>query len=104
MKPLVHPIKCYRYQLPVKPWGLTSLLVIGYLLFVSYTSVNDGDLDTYTEGVTLPESGLYAAITREEIQREFARAMAERLVHAALLAGAKDNITVMVVLLPACGL
>ena len=62
------------------------------------------DLDTYREGITLPESHLFAAVTREEVQREFARAMAERLVHAALLGGAKDNITVMVVLLPGCGL
>ena len=69
-----------------------------------YFAVNEDDLDTYTEGITLPESHLLAAITREEVQREFARAMAERLVHAALLTGAKDNITVMVVLLPGCGL
>ena len=69
-----------------------------------YFAVNEDDLDTYTEGITLPESHLFAAITREEVQREFACAMAERLVHAALLTGAKDNITVMVVLLPGCGL
>ena len=61
-------------------------------------------MDTYTEGITLPESYASAPISREEVQREFARAMAERLVQAALLAGAKDNITATVVLLPGCGL
>ncbi len=30
--------------------------------------------------------------------------MSERLVHAAIMAGAKDNITATVVLLPGCGL
>ncbi|XP_071100744.1 LOW QUALITY PROTEIN: protein phosphatase 2C-like domain-containing protein 1 [Haliotis cracherodii] len=41
--------------------------------------------------------------TEEEKQRELAKNMAEYLVQAALLAGAKDNISVMVMLLPGSG-
>ncbi|XP_067687569.1 protein phosphatase 2C-like domain-containing protein 1 [Haliotis asinina] len=41
--------------------------------------------------------------TLEEKQRELAKNMAEYLVQAALLAGAKDNISVMVMLLPGSG-
>jgi len=41
--------------------------------------------------------------TRREMHRQLARAMSERLTQAALIAGARDNITVMVVLLPGCG-
>ena len=61
----------------------------------------DGDIDTYTE-ISLPEQG--PAGTREEMLRHFSRAMAERLTQAALLAGSRNNISVMVLLLPGCGL
>ena len=43
-------------------------------------------------------------MTRVEVHREYAKRMAERLTQAALLAGGRDNITVMVVLLPGSGL
>ena len=52
----------------------------------------------------LPESRLsLAPPTQEEVHREFAKMMSERLVQAAILAGAKDNITVMIILLPGSG-
>ena len=40
----------------------------------------------------------------EDRRRELARAMAEHVVQAALLAGSRNNISVMVILLPGCGL
>ena len=43
-------------------------------------------------------------VTVEEVRSEVAQVMAETLTQAALLAGAKDNITVMVLLLPGAGL
>ncbi|BFZ21729.1 hypothetical protein BsWGS_24768 [Bradybaena similaris] len=45
-----------------------------------------------------------ARSTKEDRRKELSRAMAEHLTQAAILAGAKDNITVVVVLLPACGI
>ena len=62
-----------------------------------------GDLDT----VTLPvhsqlRLGGEGSVT--ERRRELARLMAEHLVQAALLAGSRNNITVMVALLPGCGI
>ncbi|XP_005099163.1 protein phosphatase 2C-like domain-containing protein 1 [Aplysia californica] len=41
--------------------------------------------------------------TPEGFRRELAKNMAEHLTQAALLAGSRDNITVMVLLLPGCG-
>ena len=41
--------------------------------------------------------------TAAEIERAFARSMAERLVQSALMADSRDNISVMVVLLPGSG-
>jgi hypothetical protein len=65
-------------------------------------SGNEGDVDTsYTENVSRVLGGIP---TREELQREYARYLAERLVQAALLAGARNNITATIVLLPGCGL
>ena len=65
----------------------------------------EADIDTFTDGLTLCESALSGRVpTKEEMQRDYAKTMAERLVQAALLAGTKDNITVMVVLLPGCGI
>jgi serine/threonine protein phosphatase PrpC len=42
--------------------------------------------------------------SRDIFHREFAKVMAEHLVQAALQAGARDNITVTIALLPGCGL
>ena len=41
--------------------------------------------------------------TPQMFQRDLARTMAERLVQSAILAGARDNISVTVVLLPGAG-
>lgn len=68
---------------------------------------NEADVDTvYTDAKTLEVLSQISgqALTREEIQREYSKILAERLIQAALLAGAKDNLTVMVVLFPGCGL
>lgn len=71
-------------------------------------SGNDADIETVTDMISIPTfsrlSSYGKAMSREHIQREFARTMSEHLVQAALLAGAKDNITVQVVLLAGCGL
>ena len=69
-------------------------------------SGNEADIDTISDGLTLPSASRMAdhVPTREEMQREFARKLSERLVQSAMLAGAKDNITAMVILLPGCGL
>lgn len=65
-------------------------------------SGNEADVDTcYTDNMSRLLGGLP---TREEIQREYARYIAERLVQAALLAGARDNITAAVILFPGSGL
>ena len=67
-------------------------------------SGNDGDLDTITE-YTLPEDFSAMRIpTREELHREYARVLSNRLTQAAIMAGSRNNITVMVILLPGCGL
>ncbi|XP_074656076.1 protein phosphatase 2C-like domain-containing protein 1 isoform X2 [Tubulanus polymorphus] len=68
-------------------------------------SGNEGDIETITEAFSISESRLSRrSLSKEEIHREFAKAMAERLVQAALLAGSKDNVTVMIVLLQGSGL
>ncbi|KAL3855116.1 hypothetical protein ACJMK2_014345 [Sinanodonta woodiana] len=71
-------------------------------------SGNEADVETYGDGLSMPNTSQLSqyggSLTQEQYQREFAKRMAEHLVQAALLAGAKDNITVMVVLLPGCGL
>ncbi|KAK7111235.1 protein phosphatase 2C-like domain-containing protein 1 isoform X2 [Littorina saxatilis] len=57
--------------------------------------------------LTLPEHSrlqLGGQGSPEEYRRELAKAMAEYLVQAALLAGSRNNITVMVALLPGCGI
>ncbi|XP_019618247.1 PREDICTED: protein phosphatase 2C-like domain-containing protein 1 isoform X1 [Branchiostoma belcheri] len=48
------------------------------------------------------QSELTCMPTKREMYCNLAKLMAERLVQSALLAGSKDNITVMVVLLPGC--
>lgn len=72
-------------------------------------SGNEADVDSYLENVSFPEaisriSMVDGPPSREQIQRNQAEFMAQHLVQAALMAGAKDNITAMVVLLPGCGL
>lgn len=69
-------------------------------------SGHEADVDTNTDLLSIPANSRLSNYvpTREETQRDFAKAMSERLVQAALLAGAKDNISVMVILLPGCGL
>ncbi|XP_033728301.1 LOW QUALITY PROTEIN: protein phosphatase 2C-like domain-containing protein 1 [Pecten maximus] len=71
-------------------------------------SGNDADIETVTDILSIPAfsrlSNYGRTLSREHIQREFAKTMAEHLIQAALLAGAKDNITVTVVLLAGCGL
>ncbi|XP_076451912.1 protein phosphatase 2C-like domain-containing protein 1 [Babylonia areolata] len=57
--------------------------------------------------VTLPvhsQLDLASGRTVEDKRRDLARSMAEHIVQAALLAGCRNNITVMVALLPGCGI
>ena len=69
-------------------------------------SGNEADIDTCIDQYTLPAlSRMSIALpSRDEIHREFAKVLAERLVQAAILAGSKDNASAVVVLLPGCGL
>ena len=71
--------------------------------FSDEDSGNEADIDTNTDILSM-RSGERHVTTKEGVQRECAKLLSERLVQAALLAGARDNITVMVVLLPGCGL
>ena len=69
-------------------------------------SGNEADVDTIGDFMSLPTNSRLSfnpSMTREHLQRDLSKTMAEHLVQAALLAGAKDNITVMVILLPGCG-
>ena len=74
--------------------------------YSEHESGHEGDVDTATDFTSLPGlSRLSGRVpTKDEIRREFAKCMSERLVQATLLAGSHDNITVMVILLPGCGL
>ena len=72
-------------------------------------SGNEADIDSYLENISFPGgisriSMVDGPPSREQIQRKQAQIMAEYLVQAALLAGAKDNVTAMIVLLPGSGL
>lgn len=72
-------------------------------------SGNEADIDSYLENVSFPGgisriSMVDGPPSREQMQRNLAQMMAQHLVQAALLAGAKDNTSVMIVLLPGCGL
>lgn len=67
-------------------------------------SGNEADIDTdfdiassFIDPANTTENGDRA---KDALHREYAKAMSEYLVQAALLAGAKDNVTAMVVLLP----
>ncbi|XP_048772728.1 protein phosphatase 2C-like domain-containing protein 1 isoform X3 [Ostrea edulis] len=70
-------------------------------------SGNEADVETYGDFLSLPSnsrlSNYNPSLTRDQFQRDLSRTMAEHLVQAALLAGAKDNTTAMVILLPGCG-
>lgn len=50
------------------------------------------------------ESSVAVEENRQRVQRGFASAMAEKLTQAAILAGSRHNVTVMIILLPASGL
>ena len=65
-------------------------------------SGNEADVET--DFITLSTRSRVSAqrLRNDQNQREFARAMSERLVQGALLAGSKDNVTVMIILLPGC--
>ena len=65
-------------------------------------SGNEADVETDFVTISTRSRLSVQQLNNEHSQRELAKAMSERLVQAALLAGSKDNITVMVVLLPAC--
>lgn len=72
-------------------------------------SGNEADIDSYLENVSFPGgisriSMVDGPPSREQLQRRQAQMMAQHLVQASLLAGAKDNVTVMVILLPGSGL
>ncbi|WAR11469.1 PP2D1-like protein [Mya arenaria] len=72
-------------------------------------SGNEADVESYLDNVSFPGSISRISLfdgppSREQIQRNHAQYMAQHLVQAALLAGAKDNVTVMIVLLPGSGL
>ncbi|KAH3753995.1 protein phosphatase 2C-like domain-containing protein 1 [Dreissena polymorpha] len=72
-------------------------------------SGNEADIESYLENVSFTGSLSRISMidgppSREQIQRNHAQYMAQHLVQAALLAGAKDNVTAMVILLPGCGL
>ncbi|CAD5122725.1 DgyrCDS11136 [Dimorphilus gyrociliatus] len=53
---------------------------------------------------TWSESSQTVEENRQRVQRGFANAMAEKLTQAAILAGTRHNVTVMIFLLPASGL
>ena len=102
--------KSERSREVVQEWASTHDMVteVGSRLgdFDNDDSGNEADVETCTDGYTLPSPSRMSVHvpSREELQREHAKKMAERMVQAALLAGARDNITVMVLLLPGCGL
>ncbi len=66
---------------------------------------NEADIETLTELQSIyAHSRLSGCPTRAEMYRSLAQSMCERLVQSALLAGSRDNITAMVILLPGCKL
>ena len=69
------------------------------------SSEHDGDIE-HEDNLSIP---IYSrpsscAPSQDDVRREYAKSMAEHLVQAALLGGSKNNITVMVILLPGSGL
>ncbi|XP_071943676.1 protein phosphatase 2C-like domain-containing protein 1 isoform X2 [Antedon mediterranea] len=73
-------------------------------LMSTLTTENDrieADIATVTEmQMMYAQSHMY--LSEEERYRDLSKNMSERLVEAALLAGSRDNITVMLILLPGC--
>ena len=62
------------------------------------------DLDASNELLTLcAPPGAYPP-TRAEYLRDFAKILSERLVQAALMAGSRENVSALIILLPGCGL
>nr|XP_002738696.2 PREDICTED: protein phosphatase 2C-like domain-containing protein 1-like [Saccoglossus kowalevskii] len=65
----------------------------------------DADVETLTELHSFyGQSRMSEPPYKYDLHCQLAKSMGERLVHAALLAGSKDNITAMVILLPGCKL
>ena len=60
---------------------------------------NEADIDTTTDATSVLRQELVTP-SPEVLYRDFARSMAERLVQSALMARSRDNVSVMVVLLP----
>ena len=72
-------------------------------------SGHEADIESYFEDISFPGSVSRISMidgppSKEQMQRNQAQYMAEYLIQAALLAGAKDNATVMVVLFPGSGM
>ncbi|XP_071791311.1 protein phosphatase 2C-like domain-containing protein 1 [Asterias amurensis] len=70
---------------------------------------NDADIETLTELHTIYAQSRLQEVeqgnpTKLEMYRNLAQQMSERLVQSALLAGSRDNVTVLIVLLPGCKL
>ena len=66
----------------------------------SADSGNEADVDTDWASTVVNELGDRPVSSRACIARLMSRQLAERLVQCALLAGSKENISVVVVLLP----
>ena len=69
------------------------------------SSEHDGDIE-HEDNLSIPihSRPSSCAPSQDDVRREYAKSMAEHLVQAALLGGSKNNITVMVILLPGSGL
>ena len=62
------------------------------------------DLDASNELLNLcAPPGAYP-LNRAEYLRDFAKILSERLVQAALMAGSRENVSALIILLPGCGL
>ncbi|KAK6165769.1 hypothetical protein SNE40_022628 [Patella caerulea] len=64
------------------------------------TSLHDNEMISMPVNCHIPD---HKPETQSDFRRELAKSMAEHLVQAALLAGSRDNVTVMITLLPGCG-
>ena len=68
---------------------------------------NEADVETLTELHTIYAQSRLLEVeqgeqTEHEMYRNLAQQMSERLIQSALLAGSRDNITAMIILLPGC--
>ena len=82
------------------PTGLDITHQSDRSLLSVFHSGSETDLSTSTLNLAHPKSS--SQLVREEKAVELAKALSERLVEAALLAGSRDNATAMVVLLKGC--